>query len=292
MHMWSAVVASTVALSGLYILVGLGWVLIYRTTGVVMFAMGQFVVLGAYLLYAATTQWHLPFLLAVLVAAATAAALGFVVYLIVLRPLAGQPEFALIIVTFGVSIIMSGLFPMVWGPAALNIDVPISNHRLVSFSSGVYFTTYEVLTVAAALMVIGCYIAFLRLTRAGARMQASAELPLLASQSGIQIGRVYGLGWVLAIVPVALAGMSLGAQAVVSVSLADIGLRAIVPVIIGGLDSVEGLMVGAVLVAFVQNLAISLFGADSQDAVVYCLLLVALLVRPYGLFGRAEIRRV
>lgn len=286
------VVASAVPLAFLYALVGLGWVVIFRTTGVLNFATGELLLVGAFCAYSAQVTFGLPFVVAVVVSVAVVAALGVASYTFLLRPIAGQPAFVQIIMTLGLSIVLSGAIPMVWGVTPVRIPAPVRNERFIELPGGAFFTTYGFATIIAGAVLFGGIILFLRKIRMGTRMEAAAERPLLASQTGLNINRLFSVGWAMALVPAAIGGVSAGLASTVSPTLAFLGLRALAPAIIGGLDSVIGVGIGAIVVALVESLSVTYIGADSQNAAVFALLLVVLIVRPYGILGRAEVRRV
>lgn len=284
--------ASSIPLAALYILIGLGWVLIFRATGVLNFATGQFLILGAYLAVSFTTGFGLPFPVGVLLAVLIAGLLGAVVYRVTLRPIAGQPHFAQIIMTFGVSIVLAGLIPMIWGFQPKRLASPVRNSRFIELPFNSFFTTFGTVTIIVGAACFGGIILFLNKVKLGTQMEAAAENPLLASQSGINVNRLFSLSWVLALIPAALGGISVGATASIAPELALLGLRALAPVIIGGLDSVSGVVVGAILVAVTESFAVVFFGSKAQDAAVFTLMLMFLVFRPYGIFGRPQVRRV
>ncbi|MPY91704.1 MAG: hypothetical protein GEV08_01175 [Acidimicrobiia bacterium] len=286
------VLASSVVLGFLYVLVGLAWVVIFRTTGVLNFANGQFLAFGAYVAYNVTNTWDLPFLLGILAAVIVVAALGVLSYTALLRPIAGQPAFAQIIMTFGLAIVLTGVIPIIWGTIPLNLEAPVANDRLIELPLDAFFTTYGAATIVVGAVCFAGIIWFLRKVRMGTQMEAAAERPLLASQTGLRINRLFSAGWAMALVPATFGGLSVAYSSALSTGMADLGLRAIAPAIIGGLDSVGGLIIGALLVAVIESLAVTYLGAEAQNAAVFTLLLVVMAFRPYGLFGRAEVRRV
>jgi branched-chain amino acid transport system permease protein len=289
---FSDVLASSVVLAFLYVLVGLAWVVIFRTTGVMNFANGQMLTFGAFIAYNITATWGLPFAAGVIGGVLSVALLGVLSYNACLRPIAGQPAFAQIIMTFGISIVISGVIPIIWGTIPLNLEGPVENDRLVDLPLSAFFTTYGVATIVVGAVCFGGTILFLRKVRIGTQMEAAAERPLLASQTGLNISRLFSGGWAMALVPAGFGGISVALTSALSTGMADLGLRALAPAIIGGLDSVTGLIIGAFIVALVESIAVSYLGAEAQNAAVFTLLLVFLAIRPYGLFGRADVRRV
>jgi branched-chain amino acid transport system permease protein len=135
-------------------------------------------------------------------------------------------------------------------------------------------------------------ILFFRFSRLGMRMRAAAELPTLASQSGVNITAVFLIAWMLAGLATALGGITYGYTNVVSPQVAQVGLRGLTPALVGGFESLPGTILGAILLALVQTAGVRLLGGESVDAVVAAVLLVFLILRPTGLLGEAEVRRV
>lgn len=286
------ILVSAMPLAGLYLLVGLGWVIIFRATGVLNFATGQFLILGAYLMYTMTHSWSLPFLPALILSSLIVGLIGMLVYRLTLKPIAGQPHFAQIIMTFGVSIVLVGLIPIIWGVQAVRLPAPVRNERFIELPFDAFFTTFGFATMVAAALITAFVIVFLRKVKMGTQMEAAAENPLLASQTGIDVNRLFSFSWVLALVPAAIGGISVGMTASVAPPLALLGLRALAPVLIGGLDSVGGVAIGAVLVALVESFAVVVIGSEAQNAAVFGLMLLFLIFKPHGIFGRAPVRRV
>ena len=153
-------------------------------------------------------------------------------------------------------------------------------------------TGLDLAIVGLALLVYGALLAFLQWSRPGRQMRAAAESPLLASQSGININGVFRLSWAIAGIVMAVGGIGFAYLTIVTPSIVDLGLRGIAPALIAGLDDVRGVIIGAFLIAVVENLAAYYFGGDVRNVVPFIVILAVLMIRPYGLFGSPEIRRV
>jgi branched-chain amino acid transport system permease protein len=284
------IVASAIGLSGIYTLLGLTFVIIYRATRVLNLATGQFMALAAYVLFAATTQWQVPFPLAVLITLAALAVFASLSFHFFIRPLHGQPQFVVVVLTIGYSIVISGVISIIWGPQLHVLPMPVPNQ--VYTVLGARLSTYSIATVSVAAALVAALIIFFRFSRVGIRMRAAAELPVLASQSGINITILFVIAWALASVAAALAGISYGLTNVVSPFVAQVGLRGLTPALIGGFESIPGTILGAIVLAVVETLGVRALGGNSQNAVVGAVLLVFLLIKPTGIFGEAEVRRV
>jgi branched-chain amino acid transport system permease protein len=282
---------SSLVLAGSYTLLGLSWVITFRATRVLNVAVGQFMALGAFVYYFLYVELHLPFLLALPLTLAALAGFAGLTFHIFVRPLHGQPHFVVVVLTIGWSIIIGGFISIVWGQDLRVLPLPIPNHAY-TLPTGAHVSTYGVATVVAAVLLSGALILFFQFSRVGIRMRGAAELPVLASQSGVNITILFFIAWALAGIATALAGISYGYTNVVTPAIAAVGIRGLTPALIGGFESLPGTIIGAVLVAFIQVLGVRILGGDADDAVVSAVLLFFLMVRPYGILGQAEVRRV
>lgn len=286
------------ALGSLYALVALGFVVIFKATGVINFAQGGLVVLGAYLTYNAHQTWHIPFPLAVIVAMIMCALVGVAIERVVLRRLVGQPAFAVIMVTIGLLFIMEQLITGVWGFDRLNLGDPWGIHR---FKIGqVVFATKDVWTIGLAAVVLAAFFAFFRYSRLGVAMRATAFDQEAAIANGISARRVFALSWAIAGAVATIAGVMLSAGGGgVRPDIEFVALLAFPAIILGGLDSPEGAVVGGVVIGIVQQLTagyapryLAFLGGGFGSVAPYLVMIVILMVRPYGLFGTQEVRRI
>jgi branched-chain amino acid transport system permease protein len=282
---------SSLVLAGSYTLLGLSWVITFRATRVLNVAVGQFMALGAFVFFALFVQLRLPFLIALALALLILAAFAGGTFHFFVRPLHGQPHFVVVVLTIGWAIIIGGAISIIWGQDLRPLPLPVVNQNY-TLPLGAHLSTYGVGTVIAAVSLSTALILFFQFSRLGIRMRAAAELPVLASQSGVNITILFFIAWALAGVATALAGISYGYTNVVSPAIATVGLRGLTPALIGGFESIPGTILGAILVAFIQVIGVRILGGDADDAVVSAVLLFFLMVRPYGILGQAEVRRV
>lgn len=285
------ITVSALVLAASYTLLGLSWVIIFRATRVLNLAVGQFMGLGAYMLFAFLVLFKLPFLAAIVMAAASLALFAGLTFHLFVRQLHGQPHFVVVVLTIGWSIVIAGAISIIWGPDLHVLPQPVPNHVYV-LPFGARLTTYGAATIAVAAAVGAALVAFFRYSRLGIRMRAASELPVLASQSGVNITVLFFIAWALAGVTTTLAGVAYGYTNVVSPSVAQVGLRGLTPALIGGFESLPGTILGAVILAFVEVLGVRVLGGEAEDAVVAAVLFVFLMIRPTGVFGEAEVRRV
>ncbi|MEO5680653.1 MAG: branched-chain amino acid ABC transporter permease [Acidimicrobiales bacterium] len=282
----------------LYALVALGFVVIYRSTGVINFAQGGLLLLGTYLTYNAHVTWGLPFWLAVVVAAALTALTGVLVERTVLRRMVGQPVFAVVMVTLGLLIIVQQVVPVIWGYGRLDLGDPWGL-RTMSFG-GIDLQLKDLWTLGLAAAVLAAFFTFFRFSRYGVAMRATAFDQEAALAQGISARQIFALSWAIAGVVATLAGVMLAAgSGGVEPGQDIIALAAFPAIILGGLDSPLGAVVGGLVIGVSQALTAgyqpehAAFLGDSFDTVMpYVVMVLILLVRPSGLFGTREVSRV
>lgn len=289
--MATTVLLESVVLAAVYLQISLGWIIIYRATRVLNFATGQFLLFAALLYATLSVTLGVPAILAVALVAGATAMLAMGSYEVLMRPLAGRPVFAQIIVTVGLSIVLSTLMAMVWGSDQRALSSPVGGevHRL---PGGAVFTDLDLVIIAVSVALFAVLLVFLQRSRPGRQMRATAESPLLASQSGMNINLIFRLGWGVAGVAMAVGGVGYAYLTLVSANIVELGLRGLAPALIGGLDDVRGAVIGAVVIAAAENLAATYLGGDVRNVVPFVVILLVLAIRPYGLFGSPEVRRV
>jgi branched-chain amino acid transport system permease protein len=287
--------ASGVVTGGIYALIAIGFVVVYKATGVINFATGELMMLGAFFAWTAMTAAALPFAAALLVAVVCSALVGAAVERVVLRPLLGQRAIAVIMVTIGLSSIFKGLAQIVWSGEYRSF--PDIFPRRPVILGPVVLPSRQAYPFLIALAAIALLAALFRFTRTGTAMRATTDDQATAFGMGIDIRRVFSLSWILAAVTAALAGIVIGAIGGISPQLGAVGLRIFPVVILGGLDSIGGALVGGVVMGILENLAGGyldplLPGGGVKEVAPFAALVLILMVRPYGLFGTREIERL
>lgn len=281
------------ALGARYALVALGFVVIYKATGVINFAQGSFVALGAYFTYNVHVTWGLPFAPAVIVAMLASALVGLAVERIVLRRVVGQPVFAVIMITVGLLYVLNQVITTIWGNDNLNLDDPWGIDIVTV--GGVVIPMSDVWTVVlTGGVLLGFYVLF-RHTSIGLAMRASALDPEAAMARGISVRRVVAVSWAIAAGVAALAGVTLAAGAAqLSPTVGFIALAAFPAMILGGLDSPLGAVLGGFVIGISQTLAAGyqVLGERFYTVMPYVVMIVILMIRPYGLFGTKEAHRL
>ena len=282
-----------VVLASIYALIACGYVMIYRVSRVLNLAHGELMMLGAYMLLATASLFSGHAAMALGAAIVLSVVVGLLVYVFLMRKMTGEMVLAAILTTVALGILIRGLVVLLWSAQqqypAQALGVP--NPSLVIGSARIsLWSAVLVLTNAA---VYGGLFVFLRFGRWGIRMRAAGQNPLLAAQRGIKLHSVYALAWSLSTLTGALAGILMALDSGLTTSLPVIGLKAFPAALVGGLDSLAGALVGALIVAAAEVLLIYYVDPLLSDVVPFLVLIAMLIVRPWGLFGtREELDRV
>ena len=271
-------------------LAALGFVLIYKASGVINFAQGFFLAVGAYVLWTGMVELGLHWTLAVLMALAVAVVLGVSVERLVLRPLVGQPTIAVIMVTIGLAQILAALIQLVWGtePRTFPDFIPSGGVDVLGARVG-EDRLWALGLTALALLAFGL---FFSRSRHGIAMRAVADDQQAAMVMGISVRRTIALAWALAGVSAVVGGMLVANLTGVSQNVAGFGLLVFPVVILGGLDSIPGTVVGGAIIGLLTEYTGGYVGGGLQTVIPYVALVLVLLVKPYGLFGQVRIERV
>lgn len=291
-------VVSGAALGAQYAVVALGFVVIYRATGVINFAQGGFVLLGAYFAYNFHHTWGVPFYLALALAVVAGMATGAVIDAVVLRRFVGQPPFVVIMLTIGILTIVEQIVPAIWGANPLPLGDPWGIHTVKAGQVSIKVADLWTLGIVTGVVVL--FFLFFRYSRLGLGMRATAADLEAAMAQGIGARRIYGLSWAIAGGVAALAGVTLaGGSAGVRPDIELVALTAFPAIILGGLDSPVGAVVGGLIIGISQSLTAgyqpenaSFLGQGFDLIMPYVVMILILLVRPYGLFGQRAVERV
>ncbi len=274
----------------IYALAAAGFVVIYKASDVINFAQGDLLLFGTYLVFFAVAQTGLPWSLGIVVTVLLAVAVALVIERLVLRPLIGEPVISMIMVTIGLSSVLRAAVNAIWGPAPRSFEsfLPAGDVAL----GPVMLSTGRLLSIPIALAVLAALWLFFRHTRDGIAMRAIADDQQAALSMGISIPRVFGIAWGLAAASAAIGGIMLAGIVGVSPNVASIGLRVFPVVILGGLDSIRGAVIGGAIIGLLEVYTGGYVGRGLSLVVPYVVLVLVLMVRPYGLFGKEIIERV
>jgi branched-chain amino acid transport system permease protein len=287
-------VVSGLATGGIFALVALGFVLIYKASDVINFAQGDLLLVGAYVGWGLYSL-GLPFPLVFLLTMALCGLLGLVIERTVLRPMIGEPIIAVIIVTLGLSSMLRGLVFGTMSTEVRRFQPEVFSIAPLEFGAVAVPQIYA-WAVGIAALAVAALTVFFRFSPQGVAMRAAADDQQAAMSMGIRISWVFGLSWALSAAVAAAGGILLGNLTGVNYTLETIGLQVFPVVILGGLDSIPGAIVGGLVIGVLQNLASAYLdpcvGGGLKNVAPFIILVFILMVKPYGLFGRRTIERV
>jgi branched-chain amino acid transport system permease protein len=283
-------VISGLATGAVYGLVALGFVLIFKSTDVFNFAQGDLLMVGGYVLFSAMATFSLPMGAAVVVTLAFAALLGVALQQVVFKPMTGRPLLTVVMVTIALSLVIRALILIVYGPQEKTLPSMLPNHAFDFL--GVRISTLDLLVMGVAAVCVVGFALFFQRSKLGLQMRATAENGEAAALSGIDSNRVFMVAFAIGTATAALGGILMANLQVVSPQLTALGLLAFPAAVIGGLTSIPGAIVGGLIIGVIQQLAIGYIAGNAANVVVYGVLLVVLLLRPYGIFGHPTVARV
>jgi branched-chain amino acid transport system permease protein len=284
-------VAGGGALGATYALVGLGIVLAFRATATFNFAQGQFMLFPAFLVGAWQAQHRASLAVSIIVGLLVISAIGVAFYLLVLQRTVGMGHFMGVIATFGLAAVLDGAMLIIFGSPQYNINIPRLPHGVVHVL-GTPISAASLVITAFSLVLAGLVAAGLRFTPLGIRIRAAGQDAILASQGGLNVRTIYMGSWAIAACLAGIAGIAYGTTNLVNTSLVDVALAAFPAILIGGLDSIEGAVIGGLLVGITQGFIATYLGPQYLDVLTYGLLLVVMLVYPTGLLGTRTVTRV
>ena len=287
-------VSNGILIGLMYALIALGFVLVYKATDAVNFAQGEFVMIAGLLTAAALDVWGAPFWLAVVVALGGMVGFGFLLERVMLRKLIGRPVIAVVMATIGLASILRGVGPATVGAGTRTIPLPIPDDPVVL--GPLFIPPIQLLGGAVSLIFLTAFGWFFLKSRKGIAMRAIADNQQVAMAMGINVERYFGLAWAMTGVVSALGGIIWGNLLGVDINLSLVGLKVFPVVILGGLDSIPGAVVGGLIVGLVENLTAGYVdpyvGGGTKDFAPYVLMILALMIRPYGIFGKKIIERI
>jgi branched-chain amino acid transport system permease protein len=279
-----------IASGGLYALAALAFVMVYKATKVVNIAIGEMLMVGAYLFFTFAVTFALPLWLAVPATLLGAGLLGAVIERSMIRPLLGEPPISVFMVMVGLGSVLVGLVEMIWTADQRRLPDFVPNTPIMVGDAFLAPKVFYGAVVAAVLIAVVLLV--FRFWRGGVALRATASDPTAAYSMGINVPRVFSLAWVASAMIAAVSGIIVGAIGGISSSMGVFGLSVLVVVIVGGLDSVLGALVGGLFIGLLEALAGIYLGGEYKLLVTFIVLVLVLMIRPYGLFGTHEIERL
>ena len=291
MSFFLQLVANGVVVGGIYALVALGFVLIYKSSRVINFAQGEFLMVGAYVSLALMTTARVPPLPAFVLTLGFSIVLALLVERLVLRPLIGEPVIAVIMVTLGLASVLRAVIQLCYGTDTRPFPELFSARPFVI--GGIPVARGYLWGFCLSFVLLGLFLLFFKFTTAGVAMRATAFDQVAALSMGVSVKRMFAMAWGIAAVVSAVGGIILGSiRGGIDMGLGGIGFKVIPVALLGGLDSVPGAIVGGLLIGVLENLSGGyldpIFGGGVKEVAPFVVLVLILMIRPYGLFGTVE----
>ena len=294
MELFFMTLTTGIMVGGIYALVALGWVLIYKCSGVLNLAMGEMTLIGAYVSLSFYSM-GVPFLLALLISLVIGFILGILTERIFLDRLIGEPVLTVIMVTVGLSFFLKGCVELIWGTDTRVFSPPV--FPLEPFRLGpLYIGQVYLWSFIAAMILLLVFVSFFKYTRWGLAMQATADDEMAALSLGVSARFVYAAAWAIAFMAAGVGGTLLGNINGLNISVGYLGLLVLPAVVLGGLNSVPGAIVGGIAIGILQNFSGAyldqFFPGGVKEVAPFAFMAVFLLFKPYGLWGWERIERV
>jgi len=288
-------VVTGVALGMVYALVAIGFVIILKCSEAFNIAQGHFVLIGGYLGYTFLVPFGLPVWASLLLAIAVAIILGLLIERLILRPLVGQPILAVVMMTIALATVLEGLATLIWGGEYKTYHGVLPTVTLKM--GGISIPPESLIGLIVSIAAVAMLMLLFRYTKIGLAMRATAEDLQVVQSVGIRATTVYAVSWVIACVVGVIGGILLGGVSGVMIPLAEIGLKAFAVVLLGGVNSIGGAIVGGVILGMLENVAAGyldplLPGGGLAQVFPFVVMIIVLIFRPYGLFGLVRIERI
>ena len=278
-----------------YALIAIGFVIILKCSDAFNLAQGHFVLIGGYLGYTFLVLFHLPIWLAIVLAIASAAIMGLLIERLTIRPLIGKSDLAVIMMTIALSVVLEGIVMLIWGG-----EYKTYHNVLPTFAlkvGQISVPPESLIGLLVSLVSVAILMFVFKYTKIGLAMRATAEDLRVVQSLGIRATTVYSVSWVIASVVGVIGGILLGGVSGVSIPLAEIGLKALAVVLLGGANSIGGAILAGIILGILENLAAGyldplLPGGGLAQVFPFVVMIIVLIFRPYGLFGAVRIERI
>jgi len=283
------------SLGMVYALIAIGFVIILKCSDAFNIAQGHFVLIGGYLGFTFLVLFHLPVWFAIVLAIIVAIILGILIERLTIRPLIGKPDLAIIMMTIALSVVLEGIVMLIWGG-----EYKTYHNVLPTFAlkvGQISVPPESLIGLVVSLVSVAILMFVFKFTKIGLAMRATAEDLRVVQSLGIRATTVYSVSWVIASVVGVIGGILLGGVSGVSIPLAEIGLKALAVVLLGGANSIGGAILAGIILGILENLAAGyldpiLPGGGLAQVFPFVVMIIVLIFRPYGLFGTARIERI
>lgn len=286
-------------MGSIYAMLALGFVLIFKSTGVLNFAQGEMAMIGAFICYTFASMMKFPYMAAFPIAIVMGGVLGICLYFLFLRRMVGESIFSTIMLTVGLaSVLMSGA-GLIWGHDVHLLASPFTG-KVVNVM-GVVLSQGAAYTIILSVVLFLVFILFFNRSVIGISMKGAAEDTDTAGLMGINVKNIHMIAWAIGGIMAALAGMFLAEQSFVHLHMSHVGIKAMAAAILGGMHSIAGAVIGGLIVGIAESVASSFFSGrefanfhtgDVKEVAAFVFMIVVLMIRPQGIFGKEKVERV
>lgn len=283
----------------IYALLALGFVLIFKSTGILNFAQGELAMVGAFLCFTLAGLLHLPYAGAFIVSLVLGALFGGMVEVVFFRRMVGEHMFSTVMVTVGLAGVITSVAGLIWGHDVYSLRSPFTDRALAL--GGFVVSQGAVYTIIASVIVFGAFIAFFGRSLLGVAMRGVAEDPDTAGLMGINVKGIHMIAWAIGALAATIAGIFLAEQSFVRIGMSHTGIKAMAAAILGGMDSIKGAIIGGATVGIVEGFAANYLSGlemggfqfgDVKEVAAFAIMIIVLMIRPHGIFGEEKVERV
>lgn len=279
-----------IAAGGVYALIALGIIVIFKASHTFNFAMGEMMMLSAYFFYAASVTFALGPWLGLGVALLSSVVVGLIIERVAIRPMLGRPFIAVVMVTFGIGAIIRGIVGLVWGPNELQIPAILA--RTPVMLGDIFVPGRTARAFAIAVVIVVGLILYLRYSRAGVALRAAAADAVTAYSMGIDVRRIVAFSWVIAAITGCISGVLMASVNTLTPHLGLVAMNVLAVIILGGLNSIGGVLVAGLIIGWLEAVTGMFLPTSFREITPYILTLIVLLIRPNGLFGARQVERI
>lgn len=294
MEFFLQILIAGIVIGSIYSLVALGFTLIYKSTGIVNFAQGELLLVGAYICLHIIVSYNVPFVFAFIITLLFMFFFGFLIEKIFLRKMIGEPIISIIMLTIGLSSLLKSIVQIIWGTDTRTYP-EIFPHEPVTIGVLNISVVYIFSIIAIAIFLI-IFTIFFKTTKTGVAMRAVASDQQASLSMGIDVRKIFALSWAIAAVVSTVGGILIGNINGINTNLSQFGLKVFPVVILGGLDSILGAIVGGVIIGVLENMVGGyidpLIGGGAKEVFPFAAMIIILLIKPYGLFGTVKVEKV
>jgi len=293
------IIVNGLSTGAIYALLAMGFVLIFKSTGILNFAQGELAMVGAFMCFSFVMLLNIPYLVGFILSLAVGASLGAGIDFLFFRRMVGKPMFSTIMVTVGLAGVISSIAGFVWGHDVYSIKSPFTDRNLMIW--GITISQGAICTICVSILLFTLFLLFFNRSLLGVAMRGAAEDPDTAGLMGINVNRIYMLAWAIGSVVAAMSGIFLAEQSFVRISMSHTGIQAMAAAILGGMDSIRGAIIGGAILGIAEGLAANYlsgleFGSfhfgDIKEVAAFAIMIIILMIRPRGIFGKEKVERV